>query len=82
MMIRKKNWRNISQNERNVMIMDTLRRGKSLGDLKHNLVLGEDRLEARMDKGCFNLLNGKKLGNNSRMTFSKELFHSVGTDDL
>jgi hypothetical protein len=50
--------------------------------LKHNLVLGEDRLEVRMYRGCLNRLNGMKLGNNARMTFSEEIFHSVGTNDL
>jgi hypothetical protein len=66
----------------NGMIMDTSRRGKSLGGLKHGLVLGEDRLEVRMDKGFLNRLNGKKLGKIARMTFSEELFHLVGIDDL
>jgi hypothetical protein len=61
------------------MIMDTSRKGKYLGGLKHILVLGEDRLEFRMYKGCLNHLNGMKFGNNSRMTFSEEIFHSVGT---
>jgi hypothetical protein len=55
---------------------------ETLGGLKHNLVLGEDRLEVWMDIGCFNYMNGLKLGNNSRMTFSEEIFHLVGTDDL
>ena len=57
-------------------------KGKSLGGLKHSLVLGEDRLDVGMDRGCFNHLNGMKLGDNARMTFSKELFHSAGVDDL
>jgi hypothetical protein len=64
------------------MIMDTSSRGKSLGGLKHNLVLGEDKLEVKMDRGCLNHLNGMKLRNNARMAFSDEIFHSVGTDDL
>jgi hypothetical protein len=64
------------------MIMDTMRRGKSLGGLKHSLVLGEDRLEVGIYRGCVNCLNGMKSRNNARMTFSKDFFHSVGTDDL
>jgi hypothetical protein len=64
------------------MIMDTLRRGKFLRGLKHNLMLGEDKLEAGMYRGCLNHLNGMKLGKNARLTFSEEIFHSVGTDDL
>jgi hypothetical protein len=35
-----------------------------------------------MYRGCLNRLNGMKLGNNSRMTFSKDIFHSVGIDGL
>jgi hypothetical protein len=64
------------------MIMDTPRRGNSLRGLKYSLLLGEDRLEFGMYRGCLNHLNGMKLGNNSRMTFSKDLFHSMGTGDL
>jgi hypothetical protein len=46
--IRENIWRKTAQNKRNGMIMDTSRRGKSLGGLKHSLVLGEDRLDVGM----------------------------------
>jgi hypothetical protein len=70
MMIRANIWRKTAQNERNGMIMDTLRRRKSMEVLKNDLMLGEDRLEVRMDKGCLNHLNRIKLGNNSIINFS------------
>jgi hypothetical protein len=46
------------------MIMNTMGRGKSMG-WKNGLVFGDYRLEARMNKGCLNFLNGMELGNNS-----------------
>jgi hypothetical protein len=51
------------------MIMNTMGRGKSMGSGKKKLVLGDNRLEVRMHRGCLNCLNGMELGNNSRMTF-------------
>jgi hypothetical protein len=39
--------RNISQDERDGMIMDSMGRGKFLGGGKNNMVVGEDRLEER-----------------------------------
>jgi len=56
--------------------------GNSTGSGKNNLVLGEDRLEFMMHRGCLNYLNGMELGNDARMTFFEDLFHSMGTDDL
>ena len=64
------------------MIMNTTRRGNSTGSGKNNLVFGDDRLEVRMHRECFNCLNGMELGNNSRVEFFENIFHSVGTDDL
>jgi hypothetical protein len=64
------------------MIMNIVGRGKSMGSGKNSLVFGEDRLEVRMHKGCLNCLNGMELGNNARMTFFEDIFHSMGTDDL
>jgi hypothetical protein len=64
------------------MIMNTSRRGNSMGSGKNNLVLGEDRLEFMMHRGCLNYLNGMELGNDAQMTFFEDLFHSMRTDDL
>jgi hypothetical protein len=50
--------------------------------MKHNLVLGRDRLEIMMYRGCLNHLNGMKLGNNDRMTFYEEVLNSMGIDGL
>jgi hypothetical protein len=74
--------RKASKDESNGMIMNTMGRGNSLGSGKNNLVFGEDRLEVKMHRECLNCLNGMELGNNSRVTFFEELFHSMGTDDL
>jgi hypothetical protein len=43
------------------MIMNTIGRGKSMGSGKNNLMFGDDRLEGRMNRGCFNYLNGMEL---------------------
>ena len=64
------------------MIMNTIGRGKSLGSGKNKLVFGYHRLEVRMHGGCLNFLNGMELGNNTRMTFFKNPFHSMGTNDI
>jgi hypothetical protein len=82
MMIRVNIGRKISWYERNGMIMDAMGRGKSMGSGKNNLVSGEYRLEVGMHRGCLNGLNGMELGNNTRMTFFEDIFHSMGTDDL
>jgi hypothetical protein len=55
------------------MIMNATRSEKSMGSGKNGLVLGEDRLEVKMHRGCLNCLNGMELGNNAQMTFFKEL---------
>jgi hypothetical protein len=74
--------RKIVRDKRNGMIMNTMGRGKSMGSGKNSLVFGYDRLEVMMHGGCLNCLNGMELGNNARMTFFEEFFHSMGTDDL
>jgi hypothetical protein len=45
------------------------------GEWSKWLVLGEDRLEVRVHRGCLNYLNGMQLENNAQMTFSSEIFH-------
>jgi hypothetical protein len=52
------------RDERNGMIMNTMRRRKSLGGGKNNLVFGDDTLEVRMHRRCLNCLNRMELGNN------------------
>jgi hypothetical protein len=74
--------RKTSQYERNDMIMDATRRGKSMGSIKNRLASREYILEVGMHRGCLKCLNGMELRNNSKMTFSEEFFHSMGTDDL
>jgi hypothetical protein len=64
------------------MIMNARRRGNSMGSGKIVSVFGEDILEVRMYRGCLNHVNDMKLGNNYRMTFDKDIFHSMRTDDL
>jgi hypothetical protein len=82
MMIRVNIGRKNVRDKRNGMIMNTKGRGKSCGSGKNILVFGYDILEVRMHGGCFNSLNGIELGNNTRMTFFENIFHSMGTDDL
>jgi hypothetical protein len=53
-----------------------------MGSGKNSVVFGKYRLEVRMHRWCLNCLNGIELGNNVRMAFFEELFHSMGTDDL
>jgi hypothetical protein len=50
------------------MIMDTTRRGNSMGGVKNRLVSGEYRLYVTMHRGCYNELNRIDLGNNARIT--------------
>jgi hypothetical protein len=50
MMIRENIGRNIVGDEKNGMIMNTMRRGKSLGGGKNSLVFGDDTLEVRMHR--------------------------------
>jgi hypothetical protein len=51
------------------MVMVVAGGGKALGSLENNLVLGKDRLEVGVHRGCLNCLNGMELGNDTRMTF-------------
>jgi hypothetical protein len=69
MMIRVNIGRKIARYERNGMIMDSTGRGKLFGSCKNNLVAREDILEAGMQRGCLNNMNGVELGNNARMSF-------------
>jgi hypothetical protein len=82
MMIRENIGRNIFGDERNGMIMNTMRRRKSLGGRRNILVFGDDTLEVRMHRSGLNSLDRVELGNNFGMTFFEEIFHSMGTDDL
>ena len=70
MTIREHIGRNIARKKGSGMIMNTMRRRKSLRSGKTSLVFGEDRLEVGMHGWCLNFLNGMELGNNSLMTFS------------
>jgi hypothetical protein len=65
MTIRENIGRNIVRDERNGMIMNTMRRRKSLGSGKNSLVFGVDTLEVRMHHRCLNCLNRMELGNNT-----------------
>jgi hypothetical protein len=42
----------------------------------------DDGLEGMMHRGCLSGVNGMELCNNYRMTFTKEIFHVMGTDDV
>jgi hypothetical protein len=64
------------------MIMDSIRRGKSMGGVKNILALGENGLEVRMQRGFLNGLNRMELGNNSIMTFFEYFLHSMGANDF
>jgi hypothetical protein len=68
MMIRVNIGRKIARYERNGMIMDSTGRGKLFGSDKNNVVVGEERLEVEMHRGCLNNMNGVELGNNAKMT--------------
>jgi hypothetical protein len=57
----------------NGMIMKTTGRRESLGSGKDHLMFKEDGLE---HKGCLSFLYGMELGNNAKMTFFEQLFHS------
>jgi hypothetical protein len=79
-------WKNIGRKatryEGNGMIMHTMRRRKSFGSGKKNLMFGDDGLEVKRNKGCLIGLNGMELCNYSRMTFFEYIFHARGTNDL
>jgi hypothetical protein len=42
---------------------------KASGILENSVVLGKDRLEVGVHRGCLNCLNGMELGDDTRMTF-------------
>ena len=46
------------------------------------MMFGEDVLEVRRHRGCLSGVNGMELCNNATITFFKEIFHAMGTDDL
>jgi hypothetical protein len=71
-----------SWNKGNGMIMNTTGRRDSLGSGKNHMVFREDGLEVLRHKGCLSCLYDMELGNNARMTFFKQFFHAMGTDDL
>jgi hypothetical protein len=74
--------RKASRDKGNGMIMNTTGRRESLGSGKNHLMFREDGLEVLWHKGCLSFLYGMELGNNTRMTFFKHLFHAMGTNDL
>jgi hypothetical protein len=82
MMIRENIGRKATWYERNGMIMDSMGRERLFESGKNSLVVGDDRLEVRMHRGCLNNMSEVELGNNSTMTLFKDLFHVMGTDDL
>jgi hypothetical protein len=51
------------------MIMNTVGRGKDMGNGKSSVVFRKYRLEVKMHKGCLNCLNGIELGNISKISF-------------
>jgi hypothetical protein len=74
--------RKASWDKGNGMIMNTTGRRESLGSGKNHLMFREDGLEVLRHKGCLSCFYGMELGNNARMTFSEQLFHAMGTNDL
>jgi hypothetical protein len=68
MMIRVNIGRKNVGDERNGMIMNTMRRRKSMGGGKNILVFGDDILEVMMHRWCLNFLDRMELGNNVGMT--------------
>jgi hypothetical protein len=75
-------WEEDARNKGDGMIMNTMRRRKSLRSEKNRLMFGEDSLEVRMHRGCLNYLNGMELSNYIEVTFIEDIFHVMGTDDL
>jgi hypothetical protein len=82
MMIRENIGRKTTRNKEYGMIINTIRRRKSLGSGKNNLVFGENILEVNMHKGCLNHMNKMELRNNTRVAFLEAFFHVMGIDDL
>jgi hypothetical protein len=82
MTIRANIGRKTAKNKGYGMIMNTMRRKKSLRSGKNNLVFGENSLEVRMHRGCLNRVNRMELRNNTRVAFIDDIFHAMGTDDL
>jgi hypothetical protein len=66
----------------NGMIMKTMGRREFLGSGKDHLMFIKDGLEVLWHQGCLCCLYGMELGNNTRMTFFKHLFHEMGTNYL
>jgi hypothetical protein len=62
-MIRENIGRKNSRNKGNGMIMNTMRRRKSLRGGKNSLMFGKESLEVRMHRGCLNGLNRMELSN-------------------
>ena len=62
--------------------MNTMGRRKSPGGGKNSLVFGDDTSEVKIHRWALNFLDRVELGNNARMTFFENIFHSMGTDDL
>jgi hypothetical protein len=69
MMIRANIGRETTKDKWNGMIINTTRRGKSLGSAKNNLVFGYERLDVNMHIRCIKCLNRMELDDNNLMTF-------------
>jgi hypothetical protein len=82
MMIRETIGRKIARKKVYSMIMNTMRRWKSLRSGKNNLVFVENNLEGRMHRGCPNCVNRMDLRNNIGVASLEDIFHVMGTDDL
>jgi hypothetical protein len=81
-MIRENIGRKTARNKGNGMIMNTMRRRKSLRGGKNNLMFGKDSLEVKVHIGCLNDLNRMELSNDTEVAFLEEIFHMMGNNDL
>ena len=66
----------------NGMIMNTMRRRKSLRGVKNSFMCGKDSLVVRMDRGWLNDLNKTDLINDTGVAFLEDIFHTMGTNYL
>jgi hypothetical protein len=60
--------RKVVEGKGNGIIMNSMRRRKSLESGKNNLMYREDGLEVLRYRGCLSGMNGMELCNNARMT--------------
>jgi hypothetical protein len=74
--------RKTTMNKGNGMMMNTMRRMKSLRGRKNNLMFGKDSLEVKMNRGCLNGLNRMDLRNDTGVAFLEDILHVMGTNNL